>query len=228
MRFYEELAVVVLAASAAGAWETEQMPEKLRKELCAEQVLFCTNVCGGEGLTKEAFCNTNTLGSKCSCTNGAEAAIRRYQWPAFQRVCEAHRSECRAACEHNDAVAGDRSSCFNSCDARLACSTEQAPDLKVMVQKYDDPTAGSKPQPKPQTAETGAGPNVIVANGGGGSSKIKPKKDVAQGAPKRRGGPLPTGSTSSASSTMNNVWLAAVIPAIVAVAAVGSGSGGYM
>ncbi|KAJ2520374.1 hypothetical protein H4217_002085 [Coemansia sp. RSA 1939] len=204
------------------------MPEKIRKELCAEQVLFCTNVCGGEGLTKEAFCNTNTLGSKCSCTNGAEAAIRRYQWPAFQRVCEAHRSECRAACEHNDAVAGDRASCFNSCDARLACSTEQAPDLKVMVQKYDDQTAGSKPQPKPQPAETAAGPNVIVANGGNGSSKIKPKKDVAQGAPKRRGGPLPTGSTSSASSTLNSVWLAAVIPAIVAAAAVGSGSGGYM
>ncbi|KAJ1726999.1 hypothetical protein LPJ72_006131, partial [Coemansia sp. Benny D160-2] len=214
-----------------GAWETEQMPEKIRKELCAEQVLFCTNVCGGEGLTKEAFCNTNTLGSKCTCTNGAEAAIRRYQWPAFQRVCEAHRSECRAACEHNDAVAGDRTSCFNSCDARLACSTEQAPDLKVMVQKYDDQTAGSKPQPKPQPAETAAGPNVIVANSGGnGSSKIKPKKDAAQGAPKRRGGPLPTGSTSSASSTLNSVWLAAVIPAIVAAAAVGSGSGsgGYM
>ncbi|KAJ2557236.1 hypothetical protein EV175_001469 [Coemansia sp. RSA 1933] len=222
MRFYEELTVVVLAASAVCAWETEQMPEKLRKELCAEQVLFCTNVCGGEGLTREAFCNTNTLGSKCECTNGAEAAIHRYQWPAFQRVCEAQRSECRAGCNNNGGMSsGERTSCFTSCDARIACTTEQAPDYKVMVQKYDDQTTGSKPQPKIMTNETATGPNVIIANEGG-SSKIKPKRDDDKnGAPKRRGGPLPTGSKSAATSGAPvNAWLVAAIPA-VAVAAFG-------
>ncbi|KAJ1768995.1 hypothetical protein LPJ74_004425 [Coemansia sp. RSA 1843] len=202
------------------------MPEKLRKELCAEQVLFCTNVCGGEGLTREAFCNTNTLGSKCTCTNGAEAAIHRYQWPAFQRVCEAQRSECRASCNNGGMNSGDRTSCFTSCDARIACTTDQAPDLKVMVQKYDDQTTGSKPQPKLLSNETATGPNVIIADGG--SSKTKPKKDDKQGAPKRRGGPLPTGSKSAASSASVNAWLAVAVPAIVAVAAIGSGSSGYM
>ncbi|KAJ2397468.1 hypothetical protein GGI23_003527 [Coemansia sp. RSA 2559] len=195
------------------------MPEKLRKELCAEQVLYCTNVCGGEGLTREAFCNTNTLGSKCECTNGAEAAIHRYQWPVFQRVCEAQRSECRAGCNGNGNMSSaERTSCFTSCDARVACTSDQAPDYKVMVQKYDDQTTGSKPQPKLPSNETTTGPNVIIADGG--SSKIKPKKDDKDGAPKRRGGPLPKDSKSAASIASVNPWFAAAIPAI-AVAAFG-------
>ncbi|KAI9506023.1 hypothetical protein GGI25_001494 [Coemansia spiralis] len=227
MRFYEELAIAILAASAVCAWETEQMPEKVRKELCAEQVLFCTNVCGGEGQTKEAFCNTNTLGSKCTCTNGAEAAIRRNQWPAFHRVCEAMRSECRYACDHNSMGSGDKSTCFTNCDTNLACSTEKAPELKVMVQKYDDPTVGSKPKPKVSDlngdgvldANNGEGASVIIANK---DSKIKERKGGKEGGPKRRGGPLPTGTNGSASISASG-WMIAALPAVVALAGGGSG-----
>ncbi|KAJ2296959.1 hypothetical protein IWW55_004946 [Coemansia sp. RSA 2706] len=192
--------------SIAGAWETTQMVEKLRKELCAEQVLFCTNVCGGEAFTREAFCNTNTLGSKCQCSNGAEAAIRRYQWPVFQRVCEAQRAECRLGCEHVNVANGDKSACFNSCDARMACGTDRAPELKVMVQGYDDPTTGS---PKPQIKITSNNTAAADSSNGAKDSNDKAKKDEKSGS-KKKGNPLPTG-TSAASSSAASALSAAVL-----------------
>ncbi|KAJ2489973.1 hypothetical protein IWW37_003521 [Coemansia sp. RSA 2050] len=207
MRFFDKLAVAFLAATAVAGWETGQMPEKIRKELCAEQVLFCTNVCGGEGFTREAFCNVNTLGSKCTCSNGAEAAIRRYQWPAFQRVCEAQREECRQTCDHNNKIAAsDRAFCFNSCDSRLSCNAENAPDLKVMVQKFDDPTTGS-PKTSPalvvaiKPSDTAASAAVDHSSGNGSKdSKIKERKGGKDEGPKRRGGPLPTASSASSAA----------------------------
>ncbi|KAJ2098177.1 hypothetical protein GGI09_003447 [Coemansia sp. S100] len=221
MRFFDKLAVTFLAATAVAGWETGQMPEKIRKELCAEQVLFCTNVCGGEGSTREAFCNVNTLGSKCTCSNGAESAIRRYQWPAFQRVCEAQREECRQTCDRNNKIAAaDKAFCFNSCDSRLSCNAENAPDLKVMVQKFDDPTAGS-----PKTS-----PPVVVAfkptdgaasaaddhpnSSGPKDSKIKERKGGKDEGPKRRGGPLPAANNDAPS--------ASVLSAMAVVVALGS------
>ncbi|KAJ2852184.1 hypothetical protein IWW36_000564 [Coemansia brasiliensis] len=171
------------------------MAEKLRKELCAEQVLFCTNVCGGEGFTREAFCNTNTLGSKCACSNGAEAAIRRYQWPVFQRVCEAQRAECRMGCDHSNVANGDKSACFNSCDARMACGTEHAPELKVMVQNFDDPTSGS---PKPIIKVTTSAPKAPADESATEQKDVKGKKDQ-KGDSKKKNSPLPTGSSSGAS-----------------------------
>ncbi|KAJ2455722.1 hypothetical protein EV183_000569 [Coemansia sp. RSA 2336] len=176
------------------AWETTQMAEKLRKELCAEQVLFCTNVCGGEGFTREAFCNTNTLGSKCACSNGAEAAIRRYQWPVFQRVCEAQRAECRLGCEHSNVANGDKSACFNSCDTRMACGTERAPELKMMVQNFDDPTSGS---PKPMVKVTTAAPKAPAD----GPAKEQKNAKGQKGDAKKKASPLPTGSSSGASGS---------------------------
>ncbi|KAJ2157285.1 hypothetical protein GGF46_004611 [Coemansia sp. RSA 552] len=185
------------------------MAEKLRKELCAEQVLFCTNVCGGEGFTREAFCNTNTLGSKCVCSNGAEAAIQRYQWPVFQRVCEAQRAECRTGCDR--AATGDKATCFNSCDARMACGSDRAPPLQIMVNGFDDATAGS---PKVQVKVDNSGAAAPDGQGEGKDAKIKGKKDTKDGPPKRRGGPLPTGSTSGAAA----LWPAAA-GAVLAVGA---------
>ncbi|KAJ2832168.1 hypothetical protein GGI24_001328 [Coemansia furcata] len=209
MRFFDKLAVAILAATVVG-----QMPEKIRKELCAEQVLFCTNVCGGEGSTREAFCNVNTLGSKCTCSNGAESAIRRYQWPAFQRVCEAQREECRQTCDRNNKIAAtDKAFCFNSCDSRLSCNAENAPDLKVMVQKFDDPTAGSpKTSPavvvaiKPSDAATAAGDGS-----GSKDSKIKERKGGKGDGPKRRGGPLPTTNDASIIGALSAMAVAAAL-----------------
>ncbi|KAJ1816069.1 hypothetical protein LPJ60_005472 [Coemansia sp. RSA 2675] len=218
MRFFDKLAVAFLAATAVAGWETGQMPEKIRKELCAEQVLFCTNVCGGEGFTREAFCNVNTLGSKCTCSNGAESAIRRYQWPAFQRVCEAQREECRQTCDRNNKIApSDKAFCFNSCDSRLSCNAENAPDLKVMVQKFDDPTAGSpKTSPalvvaiKPSDA---AASDAVDHSSGNGSkdSKIKERKGGKDEGPKRRGGPLPTANSASSAGVLSAMAIAAAI-----------------
>ncbi|KAJ2456578.1 hypothetical protein GGF42_003186 [Coemansia sp. RSA 2424] len=216
MRFFEKLAMALLAATAVAGWETGQMPEKIRKELCAEQVLFCTNICGGEGSTREAFCNINTLGSKCTCSNGAEAAIRRYQWPAFQRVCEAQRQECRQTCDRNDKIAiADKAFCFNSCDSRMSCNAENAPELKVMVQKFDDPTEGS---PK-----TSVAPVVVAikpsdpaaaatsASSESKDSKVKEKNGGKDAGPKRRGGPLPTGNGAVGASALSALAVAAAI-----------------
>ncbi|KAJ2330488.1 hypothetical protein GGI00_003679 [Coemansia sp. RSA 2681] len=192
------------------------MPEKIRKELCAEQVLFCTNICGGEGSTREAFCNINTLGSKCTCNNGAESAIRRYQWPAFQRVCEAQRQECRQTCDRNDKIAiADKAFCFNSCDSRMSCNAENAPELKVMVQKFDDPTEGS---PK-----TSVAPVVVAikpsdpaaaatsASSESKDSKVKEKNGGKDVGPKRRGGPLPTSNGAAGASALSALAVAAAI-----------------
>ncbi|KAJ2722813.1 hypothetical protein GGI07_003068 [Coemansia sp. Benny D115] len=199
MRLAEQLSVAILAATAVSGWETSQMPEKIRKELCAEQVLFCTNVCGGEGLTREAFCNSNTLGSKCTCNNGAEAAIRRYQWPAFQRVCEIQRQECRNACDRSQVASSEKAVCFNGCDQRLACNSDAAPDLKIMVQKFDDPTTGSpKKVEAPKEASNGGAQVTVAINGSEKESKIKERKGPKE--QKRRGGPLPTGSANAAST----------------------------
>ncbi|KAJ2673870.1 hypothetical protein IWW42_002000 [Coemansia sp. RSA 1085] len=195
MRLNEHIVLALAAVSTAAAWDTTQMAEKLRKELCAEQVLFCTNVCGGEGLTREAFCNTNTLGSKCACSNGAEAAIRRYQWPVFQRVCEAQRAECRLGCDHSNVANGDKSACFNSCDARMACGTEHAPELKMMVQNFDDPTSGS---PKPIVkVTTSAAPKAPADE----PAKEQKSTKGTKGDAKKKNSPLPTGSSSGASSS---------------------------
>ncbi|KAJ2794755.1 hypothetical protein H4R20_006122 [Coemansia guatemalensis] len=200
------------------------MPEKIRKELCAEQVLFCTNVCGGEGFTREAFCNTNTLGSKCACSNGAEVAIRRYQWPVFQRVCEAQRSECKLGCDRGNVANGDKSACFNSCDSRMACGSEHAPDLKMMVDKYDDPTTSS---PKLEIKTKANSTSTADSSSSGGKdtgsqqkpeSRIKGKKDSKGGPPKRRGGPLPTGSSSGAAEVISSGAWPAVVSAAIAVA----------
>ncbi|KAJ2785159.1 hypothetical protein GGI15_002019 [Coemansia interrupta] len=227
MRLLEQLSAAAVAATVVAGWETSMMPEKLRKELCAEQVLFCTNVCGGENLTREAFCNSNTLGSKCACSNGAEAAIKRYQWPAFQRVCEIQRQECRAACDRSNIAAHEKSFCFNSCDTRMACNTENAPDLKIMVQKFDDVTTGSAPKPKPKIEANADGSPVVVAiNGGDGAkdSKIKEKTGSKDGKPKRRGGPLPTGNSNAAVALSPASMLAnGALAAVLAAAAVSSG-----
>ncbi|KAJ2232794.1 hypothetical protein IWW45_004699 [Coemansia sp. RSA 485] len=225
MRLLEQLSAVAVAATVVSAWEASQMPEKLRKELCAEQVLFCTNVCGGESLTREAFCNTNSLGSKCACTNGAEAAIKRYQWPAFQRVCELQRHECRAACDRSNIAAHEKSFCFNSCDTRMACNTETAPDLKIMVQKYDDQTSVSpKPKPKPEIKAGDADKVVVAINGSGDKeNKIKEKQGPKDGKPKRRGGPLPTDTANAAAPAAGHSGMAngALAAAIVAAALAG-------
>ncbi|KAJ2747702.1 hypothetical protein GGI20_000351 [Coemansia sp. BCRC 34301] len=197
------------------------MPEKIRKELCAEQVLFCTNVCGGEKFTREAFCNVNTLGSKCTCANGAESAIRREQWPAFQRVCEAQRQECRQTCDSNNKIAAaDKAFCFNSCDSRLSCNAQNAPDLKVMVDKFDDPTAGS---PKTSAAAPAVAPVVVIkpsdastaSDGGSKESKVKDKNGGKDAGPKRRGGPLPTGNGAAGASS--------ALSALAVMAAIASG-----
>ncbi|KAI7824576.1 hypothetical protein BX661DRAFT_185566 [Kickxella alabastrina] len=222
MRLIEQLSATLFAATLVSGWETTQMPEKIRKELCAEQVLFCTNICGGQSSTREAFCNVNTLGSKCTCTNGAESAIRRYQWPAYQRVCEVQRLECRNTCDHSNIAANEKAFCFNSCDSRLACNTENAPDLKVMVQKYDDPTTGSPPKPpvKPKENEEDK-KQVINVNTGADAEKedkIKEKKGPKDDSPKRRGGPVPAGKANSAAvPSMANGALTAAIFAAVAL-----------
>ncbi|KAJ1965085.1 hypothetical protein GGI12_001001 [Dipsacomyces acuminosporus] len=222
-----QLALVAFVASVS-AWDPSQMPEKLRKELCAEQMLFCTNICGGEALTREAFCNPATLGSKCLCTNGAEAAIRRYQWPAFQRACEAQRDECRQACNRSDMAAKDRSVCFNTCDLRLACGTDNAPDLNVMVQKFDDPTGS--PAPKAEDSKKTDGAEKDASKGGEsqagkGDSKIKERPADQSGAPKHRGGPLNgtnaknNDSTSAGNSNRGSAAMAVAL-SVAALAAV--------
>ncbi|KAJ2856689.1 hypothetical protein J3B02_001455 [Coemansia erecta] len=205
------------------------MPEKLRKELCAEQVLFCTNVCGGESLTREAFCNISSLGSKCACTNGAEAAIKRYQWPAFQRVCELQRHECRAACDRSNIAAHEKAFCFNSCDTRMACNTENAPELKIMVQKYDDQTSVSpKPKPKPEAEVKADDSNdkvvVSINAGDANDSKIKEKQGPKDGKPKRRGGPLPTGAANAAAPAAGHSLANGALAAAIAAAALAGGS----
>ncbi|KAJ2607926.1 hypothetical protein H4S08_004648 [Coemansia sp. RSA 1365] len=199
------------------------MPEKIRKELCAEQVLFCTNVCGGEGFTREAFCNTDTLGSKCACSNGAEVAIHRYQWPVFQRVCEAQRSECKLSCDHADVANGDKSACFNSCDSRMACGSDLAPDLKMMVDKYDDPTTSS-PKLDIKTNANGTSTEDSSSNGGKGGgnqqnpdSKNKARNDSKGGPPNRKGNPLPTDSSSAAAKIISSGAWAATVSAAIAV-----------
>ncbi|KAJ2478330.1 hypothetical protein IWW56_003779 [Coemansia sp. RSA 2131] len=207
MRLNEHIALALAVVSTAGAWETTQMTEKLRKELCAEQVLFCTNVCGGEGFTREAFCNTNTLGSKCACSNGAEAAIQRFQWPVFQRVCEAQRAECRKGCEHSNVAGGDKSSCFNSCDTRMACGSAGAPDLKIMVQKFDDPTSGS---PKPEIKIT-TNSTAPVSPANGKNADAKDKKDEKNGQPKKKDNTLPTGTSAAAPGAVAGILSAAAL-----------------
>ncbi|KAJ2348320.1 hypothetical protein GGF43_004588 [Coemansia sp. RSA 2618] len=191
------------------------MSEKLRKELCAEQVLFCTNVCGGEGFAREAFCNTNTLGSKCTCTNGAEAAIQRFQWPVFQRVCEAQRAECRVGCEHSNVATGDKSSCFNSCDTRMACGSAKAPELKIMVQSFDDPTVGS---PKPQIKITSDNTSADSSAGTKKDADSKGRKDEPS---KKKGNPLPTGTSAAAPGAAAGM-LTAGASAALAIAMAGS------
>ncbi|KAJ2084274.1 hypothetical protein H4R24_000216 [Coemansia sp. RSA 988] len=196
------------------------MPEKIRKELCAEQVLFCTNVCGGEGFTREAFCNTNTLGSKCACSNGAEIAIHRYQWPVFQRVCEAQRSECKLGCGSANVANGDKSTCFSSCDSRMACGTDSAPDLKMMIDKYNDPTTSS-PKLEIKTNSTSTDDGSADGSKGTGNQQnpnSKDKNDSKGGPTKRRGGPLPTDSSSAAAEIISSGAWPAALSAAIAVA----------
>ncbi|ORX69293.1 hypothetical protein DL89DRAFT_174326 [Linderina pennispora] len=196
MHISAQYAVLLLATSAA-AWDASQLSEKLRKELCSEQVLYCTNVCGGEGYTREAFCNPATLGSKCQCSNGAEASVRRYQWPAFQRVCEAQRNECRTACDKSKIPAHEKSYCFSMCDYRMACSSDDAPDLKIMVDKFDDNTGFGKPKPKVDPK------SPVVMDMSDDADELGQKKDKKKGdglSSKKRASPVPVGKDSGATS----------------------------
>ncbi|KAJ2683470.1 hypothetical protein H4R19_006995 [Coemansia spiralis] len=195
------------------------MPEKLRKELCAEQVLFCSNVCGGSGLTREAFCNPTTLGAKCACSNGAEAVIRRDQWPVFQRVCEAQHTECRLACNRSDIPVTSKAACFTSCDSRIACNTDGAPDLKMMVDKYDDVTSSSPPKPPPPPPKPVAAPPAPAeAADTKGANKPNGKSNAGAKGP----GPLPTATGAAAPGAAAGAWTVAV--AAVALALAGGSS----
>ncbi|KAJ2763438.1 hypothetical protein IWQ57_005561 [Coemansia nantahalensis] len=204
------------------------MPEKQRKELCAEQVLFCSNVCGGEGLTRETFCNPTTLGAKCQCTNGAEAIIRRYQWPVFQRVCEATHTECQLACDRSTIPDAGKAMCFNACDTRIACNTDAAPDLKMMVDKFDDETASSPkpppPPPKPAVAATpaeaaagpSAGPQAADAGAKGGARADVKSKSGAKGP-----GPQPAAASAAAPGAAAGAWAVPLAAAAIALAGCG-------
>ncbi|KAJ1735949.1 hypothetical protein LPJ61_000255 [Coemansia biformis] len=221
MRIFEHAALALATASVALAWDATQMGEKLRKELCAEQVLYCSNVCGGEGLTREAFCNPTTLGAKCACVNGAEAVIRRYQWPVFQRVCQAQHAECRLACDRGGIAAPSKAACFSSCDTNMACNADTAPDLKMMVDKYDDVTSSSpKPPPPPPpppakpAAEASAVAGASPAAGRAGT-KSSAGADVKSGSAKKGPGPLPTATSAAASGAAAGIW--AVVAAAVAI-----------
>ncbi|KAJ2785036.1 hypothetical protein H4R18_000744 [Coemansia javaensis] len=219
MRFSEHVALALVAASAVGAWETTQMAEKLRRELCAEQVLFCSNVCGGEGLTREAFCNPATLGAKCQCVNGAEAVIRRHQWPVFQRVCEAHRADCRMACDRSTGVAAaGKAACFTSCDTNIACNTDRAPDFKMMVDKYDDPTSSS-----PKTVSDKPAASELPTASAASAAAASPSPAQRKGVLPKKGGVLPTATSGAARGSGSSAWPAAAAAAAVAALAVAGG-----
>ncbi|KAJ1796582.1 hypothetical protein LPJ56_007098, partial [Coemansia sp. RSA 2599] len=163
----------------------------------------------------------------CACTNGAEAAIKRYQWPAFQRVCELQRHECRAACDRSNIAAHEKAFCFNSCDTRMACNTESAPDLKIMVQKYDDQTSASpKPKPKPEVKADENSDKVVVSINAGDArdNKIKEKQGPKDSKPKRRGGPLPTGAANAAAPAAGPGLANGALAAAIAAAALAGSS----
>lgn len=103
------LTVLCVLLLSANAYDVSTLSSEYKQTICANQVGYCTSICGGKDNTKFNACNQATMKWECQCIDAAKAPAANAAtslFPVNTYQCFGEKQECFKNCTTSPVAAG--------------------------------------------------------------------------------------------------------------------------
>jgi len=178
MKYFSQAVGLVLIVTVASYVEA-QLPQfnftltsksaDERRNICAQNMAYCTTDCGGIDQAPMNFCNITTMAWGCGCKSKIPD-YEGYEWPVNSAHCRGSGEACKAACKDNTCI----EACNNAWAAK--CGTPQQPPAYYKTEDPSQIPTYNTPPKANTTSSNGSSSNSSDGKGGnstGGNGTAK-------------------------------------------------------